>query len=212
MRAEALTRKAWVLARRGLWSEATTSLREELLFVARRSENVDDLVRALAVTAMMDQAVGDLPSALRSVREIEEITRDDPSSRWPAIPEAVSGMATTGATESARAFLKGAELPIPREKASLALAYGILEETEERTEQALSHYEEAVDLWEALGNMPYLADALFGVGRCLIVLGEPTEAIDRLEEALKLFKQLDAGPSVTRTEAWLERARASFRT
>jgi hypothetical protein len=50
--------------------------------------------------------------------------------------------------------------------------------------------------------------ALAGAGRCLLELGEPSDATSRLREARERYASLGAGPLVSEMDALLERATA----
>jgi len=77
---------------------------------------------------------------------------------------------------------------------------GMILARQERWEGAKSSFEEAISLARAM-SYPYAeARALYEYGVLRSRQGEPSQARERLEEALAIFRQLGAGKDVERTE------------
>ena len=69
-------------------------------------------------------------------------------------------------------------------------------------------YTEAAERWREFGNVPELAYALLGQGRCLAALGKP-EAEEPLREAKELFASMGYKPALAETEALLAETAAA---
>lgn len=84
----------------------------------------------------------------------------------------------------------------------------MLAEIEGAHEAALERYEDAAALWEAFPSVLEHGHALAGAGRCLLALGRPVEAAERLREARGRYSSLGAPPLVAGVDDLLERATA----
>ena len=73
---------------------------------------------------------------------------------------------------------------------------------------AATAYADAATQWRRFGDLPELAYALLGQGRCLVALGMP-EADSPLGEARDLFTAMGYAPAVSETDALLHRATAT---
>lgn len=70
------------------------------------------------------------------------------------------------------------------------LGWGSALSTAERYQEAIVHYQTALDLARRLGSEPYVARCLNNMGVILRRQGKPQEALELYEEALELFRHL----------------------
>ncbi len=90
----------------------------------------------------------------------------------------------------------------------MASARATLAEAERDHETAVERYEDAALRWAAFPSVLEHALALAGAGRCLLALGRPNEAAERLGVARQLYASLEAAPLVGEADDLLARATA----
>jgi tetratricopeptide (TPR) repeat protein len=73
---------------------------------------------------------------------------------------------------------------------------------------AVEGYAQAAERWEQFGVVPEHAFALLGQGRCLIALGQPTEATHVLQQAREIFAALEAAPALAEADTLISQAAA----
>jgi hypothetical protein len=97
---------------------------------------------------------------------------------------------------------------VPIDRHALASARAQLAEAGGDRAAAAELYRDAVERWRELGNVPELAYALLGQGRCLAALGQPG-AEEPLREAKELFTSMGYKPALAETEALLAETAAA---
>jgi class 3 adenylate cyclase/tetratricopeptide (TPR) repeat protein len=201
---------ALVLLHRGRPADAAPLL-ERFVPVAREAGDPQVVVPALSAAARLAVARDELPSALELVRELESRTRTGASLYRPNyLTDVVAIAHAAGAPEVAAAFLEAEYRSTGRMAHSVVAARAVAAEATGELEDALVLYEDAAARWERHGFVLGRAEALHGVGRCLVALGRPQEATTPLRDARELFAQLDAQPAVERVDDLL--AQATSRT
>lgn len=75
-------------------------------------------------------------------------------------------------------------------------------------DEASGLYGDVAERWREYGHVPVRAQALLGLGRCLVQAGAAAEASAPLGEARTVFSGLRARPLLDETDAWLARATA----
>jgi class 3 adenylate cyclase/tetratricopeptide (TPR) repeat protein len=202
----ALTQKALVLLERGRTEEAAP-LVDDVLPRAREAKDLQVLVPALATSAALAVAAGQLASAEALAREVEEITREGAAGmRARHLPELVSIALVSGASDTAHRLLHANYFDAGRPAHAVVAARAVVAEFNDKPAEALELYEDAAARWSEYGSVLERANALFGAGRALIALGRPHEATARLQEARTLYQDLGATPSVGRVDDALARA------
>jgi tetratricopeptide (TPR) repeat protein len=181
--------RALVLERRGDPDGATVVV-EHVLPKAKASANLQLLVPALAVAALVAEAHGDGGSALGFVHEMLELTRGR-SDRHRALflPEVTRICTKMTAFDLAHELAEGLTVDLGRIGCARTAAAAVLAEAEERVPEALALYEQAATRWRDFGSIPGRAEALLGQARCLISLGE-RGAEEPLTEARDLFASM----------------------
>jgi predicted ATPase/class 3 adenylate cyclase len=202
----ALSYKAQVLVRRGAVDEAA-SLAEEVLPRARSIDDSQVLAPALTVAALIEQARGHVSAALTLVAELAETTRDP--FRANQVADAVRICWAAGRLPLARELLNEHPVAMTRHRYVLLTAEAVVSEAEGHLEQAVQQYANAADRWADYGFVLERAQALLGLGRCLVALSRRGDAVDALQQARELFIGLGAGPLVFETDALLTTDRAS---
>jgi class 3 adenylate cyclase/tetratricopeptide (TPR) repeat protein len=193
----ALSYKAHVLVRQGAVDEAA-SLTEEVMPRARSIGDPQVLAPALAVAALIEEARGRSPGALRLVEELAETTRDP--FRANHATDAVRICSAAGRLSLARQLLDGFPVAMSRHRYALVAAEAILSEAEGQVEQAAQGYAKAADGWSDYGFVLERALALLGLGRCLVALGREGNAANALRLAREVFAGLGARPLLLETD------------
>jgi hypothetical protein len=80
--------------------------------------------------------------------------------------------------------------------AGVVAAQAMVSEAVGETRSAADGYADAVARWAGFGMVPEEAYALAGLGRCLLLLGETEEGIERLREARAIWHRLRATPRI----------------
>jgi hypothetical protein len=97
---------------------------------------------------------------------------------------------------------------LTRDRNSVLGAQAVLAEIEGDHAGAVELYDEAAGRWRSFPHMLEQGQARTGAGRCLLALGRPSEASERLREARQLFSGLGAAPLVVEVDELLGRATA----
>jgi hypothetical protein len=184
--------RARVLAYRK--GEAARQFCESVLERARPLENAPLVLQAALAAALARLAAGDRPGTGALVREVLDMTREDPEVRADDLPTLSRLAVDAGATDLAVELLGGMEdHRLERYRLALMSARAIVDEARGELRVALDTYGEAADAWARWGHFVEEAYALLGSGRCLIGLGRTEEARDRLGAARTMFAHLGAG-------------------
>jgi tetratricopeptide (TPR) repeat protein len=206
----AANQHALVLLQRGEL-EAAAELLEKFVPVAREIGDAQVLVPALAASAQLAVARGDVAAAVGFAREVETRTRTGASMYRPLhLPGLVAIALAGGADDVASAFLETEYGPAARVAHSFVAARAVAAEAAGTFEDALRLYEDAAAGWNDYGFVLGRAEALHGAGRCLVALGRPQQAVTPLREAHAAFARLDARPGTERVDDTL--AAAASRT
>jgi tetratricopeptide (TPR) repeat protein len=188
------------------------ALRDEFLPRARRSQDPQVLVPALATAALIEKSRGNPAVAVGFVEELGEATRLGQGCRamWRAkhLQEVFRVCAATGANALAASLLNGIEVIAPRHRHAVHTAQAVLAEAQGQLEPALALYEEAAERWAEYGFVLEQGQALLGAGRCLLALQHPDRAARSLQKAQEIFESLGARPLVAEAEPLLEQAGA----
>jgi tetratricopeptide (TPR) repeat protein len=191
---------ALVLLHRGQAAEAAPLL-EQFVPVAREAGDPQVLVPALAVSAKLAAANGDLLEAAELAREVETRTRTGAALYRPTyLPDLVAIALAGGAPDVAAAFLETEYLSTGRPAASAASARAFAAEERGALDDALALYEQAENGWAAYGSVLGRAEALHGIGRCLVALGDAQRALPALRSARELLAELRAQPALERVD------------
>jgi class 3 adenylate cyclase/tetratricopeptide (TPR) repeat protein len=189
----ALTYRARVLVLRGQ-TRGGGLARDRFLAGARQSGDLQVLVPALAVAALVDDAEEARGSAVALVRELERSTRDYAGWRAHELPAAVRVCAGAGELDLAERLLEGPAEIVGRDRNQSLSARAVLAEARGETERAAALYGEAAARWAEFGHALERALALLGHGRCLTATDRSDEAAGPLAEAEAAFALLAASP------------------
>jgi class 3 adenylate cyclase/tetratricopeptide (TPR) repeat protein len=180
-----LTYKGIVLALRGALTEAA-ALRDAFLPQAREAADPQVLVPALAAAALIEEASGNLPAALKLVDEVEQATSD--RADWTRLLFApiclrisvAAGAVAVGERLLDRPHARGARL-----EPALVAGRAIVAEARDELDKAASLYADAAKQW-ANYEFPFeQAHALLGHWRC-------TGDEESLRDARAIFVRLGA--------------------
>jgi class 3 adenylate cyclase/tetratricopeptide (TPR) repeat protein len=202
----AAPQKALVFLQRGDVEQAATIM-DETLPAARGAGDLQVLVPALAVAAMVASSTGNHRDAALLAREVETVTQVGATAyRARYLPQLVSIAVAANAKDVAEALLATEYHDIGRVGHAVVQARAASDEGNGKPEQALALYEDAAARWADHGFALGRAESLFGAGRCLLALGRTNEASARLHQAREVFSGLGAAPAVARIDVALARA------
>jgi class 3 adenylate cyclase/tetratricopeptide (TPR) repeat protein len=194
--------RARVLAHRQ--GEAARQFCESVLERARPLENAPPVLQAAVAAALSRLASGDRPGTIALVREVLDMTREDAELRASELPTLARLVAAAGATDLATDLLEGMEgLRLERYRLARMSARAILDEARGDLQRAMETYEEAAQAWAGWGHAVEQAYALLGSGRCLLGLGRPGDARERLNAAQTMFARLGDGQALAELDALL---------
>jgi tetratricopeptide (TPR) repeat protein len=190
-----VTYKAIVLALRGALSEAA-ALRDEFLPQAREALDPQVLVPALTAAALIEEASGNLPGALKLVEEVELATRD--RADWTRLLHApiclrisvAAGAVSVGEPLLDRPNARGARL-----EPALVAGHAIVAENRGEIDEAGKLYADAAKRWENYEFPFEQAHALLGHWRCTGDEGSLREAHAILERLGAVVPQATAEES-----------------
>jgi hypothetical protein len=141
----------------------------------------------------MAAANGDLGAAVERLGELEERSRSGAGLYRPLqLPRIVSIALDAGKRELANTFLETPYPPAARVVNSVLAARAVAAEHDGAFADALASHEHAATGWAEYGFVLGRAEALHGVGRCFVALGQPGRATAPFDEAQSLFGQLGA--------------------
>jgi hypothetical protein len=201
-----MPQKALVLLLRGRTADAVP-LVEESVLRAREASDPQVLVHALAAAAALALARDQPGEAAQFAAEVEAATRVGAATyRARYLPEFVAIAMAAGRPELAAALLESDYHSTGRTAHSVIAARAVLAEGTGDFEAALTLHEEAAARWAEHGFVLGRAQSLLGLGRCVLALGRPHEAVAPLQTARTLFQELGAEPSVRAVDDVLGRA------
>jgi len=204
----ALSFKARVLLLRGDMPSAAR-LAKDFLPRARQSGDPQVLGPALAIAAVLEHATGEIDAALRLVEEFDARIDLRAKSRIQELPEVVRVCAAAGAITQATALLAVPQHPAARSRHSLVTARAVVAEASCELEQAAALYAEADRSWADFGFKLERGQALLGLARCRVSLGQRKEATAALVKASNIFTALGAQPLIADVDELLSEATAS---
>jgi hypothetical protein len=197
----ATTYGAQVLRWRGELADAA-ALMADILPGAREVEDPQVLGPALVASALIEEALGDLPSAKGRIEEWHTVTRDRPYFRAQSLTDAVRIACTSGDTALAERLREGVITAAERDRLSDLTAQAVIAEARGEAAAAAAAYREAASAWSDFGCVFEHGLALLGLGRC-------TATREPVEEARAVFVRLGAPPLVTESDELLRRDRSA---
>jgi class 3 adenylate cyclase/tetratricopeptide (TPR) repeat protein len=205
-RIEARSVQLDLLGKRGERAQADAA--EQLSATARGTGEPQQIAGAFAAAAQLMLADGHNEQAKALLEELERTsgTRDDPYYA-AQLPELVRCALALGDPGLASRLVAGVEPRTPLQQHALGACSAALAEAAGDHAAAAVAYAEAARRWRQFGDVPELAYALLGQGRCLIALGTPG-ADGPLREARELFTAMGYAPAGNETEKLLQRATA----
>ena len=157
------------------------------------------LAMAVAAATNVMLAAGETTQAIMLLEELDGTggTRDDPYYA-AQLPDLVRYSLAVGASELADRLVTGVEPRTPLQRNALAASRAAIKEVANDRAGAAAAYAEAAMRWREFGDIPELAYALLGRGRCLRFLGA-CDAQTYLSEASELFGSMGYRPAMAET-------------
>jgi tetratricopeptide (TPR) repeat protein len=195
-----------VLVRRG--SSDGAAYESETLPRALEIDDDQVVVPALRVAGLGRIARGDPRGAVAAIEELESRMGDRPGSRGWLLDESADVCRVTGAAGTLGRLLEGYTPHMTRDRNCVVGATAALAELGGDLEGAVEGYDEAAGRWKEFPHVLQHGLSLLGAGRCLLELGRPNEAGERVRSAREVFGRLGAAPLVAEADGLLERATA----
>jgi len=160
--ATVLLTQAQVLLYRGRTDEAA-AIQERLIGLAREIEDLQVLVPALAVTALVERAQGRTSQAVALIDEIDHLTKEHHGWRARSMPTAVRVLISADEVDAAHELLSEMEAGAARDRHSLLTAKAIVTEATGGLEEARGLYSQAAQRWADYGFVLEHGQAFLGV-------------------------------------------------
>jgi class 3 adenylate cyclase/tetratricopeptide (TPR) repeat protein len=160
------------------------------------------------VAALSRLARGDLDGAVSLVEEADELLRGFIGYRSLLLPGSAPVCLAAANADLLRSLIDQSTEHVTRNANSVVAARAALAEIEGDHATAFDVYEDAAGRWGAFPSVLEHGHALAGAGRCLLELGEPSDATTRFRAARERYASLGAAPLVAEMDALLERATA----
>ena len=176
---------------------------------ARETGEPELMVMGFAAAAAHMLSGGHHERAKAVLEELERLgeTRADPYYA-AALPGLVRCALELGEPALAARLIAGVEPRTPLQQHGLATGLAELAEAAGDPATAATGYADAAAHWRKFGDLPELASALLGEGRCLVALGTPG-ADAPLREARELLTTMGYAPASSETDTLLQRAEAT---
>jgi len=204
-----LPRQAHVLALRGRSSEAA-ALEQRYLVLARDIANLQVLVPALTVAAVVRAGIGDSAGVSELGRELARSTEGSPGWRARHLPDMVRALVAGQQLELATELLVAdSDVFSARDRHSALMAKAIVSEAGGQSEEVGDLYHQATQRWADYGFVLEEAQAYLGLARCLIALGDRGAATEPLHRARAVFEGLGAGPLLSEVDGYLGEMQAA---
>lgn len=195
-----------VLTRRGQLEQAI-ELSRATITRTRASEDPQLLGQVLCAAAALHLAAGDHTTAHGLLEELEQTERS--ISEYAAIlPEAARSALALHQPELARRLAdRVPPKPMLRETALLTVD-ALIAGHERRHTDAEARFAAAAQAWQRLQTPWEQAHALLGQARCLLAVGRPADAAEKIHTARELFNAMGATLALAEADTVLERASA----
>jgi class 3 adenylate cyclase/tetratricopeptide (TPR) repeat protein len=199
----ALTERARVLVHRSKFREAA-ALEDDFLPRARQIGDPQVLLPALATAALIEQARGDLPEAVRLMEELDRAAPAGKPERAVALPDALRVCAMAKAIGLGERLTEAIAETTKRAAHTIVTADAVMAEARGELERAAGRYADAAEHWGEFGFLLERGHSLLGAGRCLLGVSRSREAAEKLEGSREIFGGLRARPLIAEADALLE--------
>jgi hypothetical protein len=191
-----------ILAQRGNGKLATA--RAELVFA--RLQNLSQIqfnTIGMAAVSLAWRASAELDRACAVVSELEQVPFVRQDLAYVALlPELVRTAIACGDLSLAGRLPKEIDGPYPVHRNAVVASNAALAEAQGDARHAERYYAQSARGWRLVGNIPELAFALLGQGRCALVGNEGAAGV-LLLEARDIFTRLGARPALAETDRLL---------
>ena len=152
----------------------------------------------LALAAIAQTAVGKARSAAPLLAELERVPNVKHTLDYlRTLPDLVRVAIAAGDPDLGTRLADGLEPVYQLDRYALLTARALLAERHDKRAEAADLFTQAADRWEQFEVPWEQAQALLGKGRCLLILGRPTEAQQPLKAAREISASLGAKPVLT---------------
>jgi class 3 adenylate cyclase/tetratricopeptide (TPR) repeat protein len=192
-----------LLAHRG--EKARSAAAEQLAALAGSTGVPWEIGFGLGAAAQHLLSAGRLERAASLLHELAQV--EGVLSSYSLLPELVRCAVASSGPELAARMADAFEPNTPLREHALVAARAVLAEAAGDVADASTLYAEAAERWEEFGNVPELAFAQVGHGRCLVALARPSPEVP-LVRARELFASMGYKPALAETDALLAESAA----
>jgi class 3 adenylate cyclase/tetratricopeptide (TPR) repeat protein len=176
---------------------------------SRTSAQAQAIAQAFPPAAAFFLAAGRSTDALALLAELERTPNVRHGPEFVAnLPELVRSALTAGDPDLAARLADGVAPIYPMHEHALVTARALIRERDGSHAVAAELFADAAERWERFGIPWERAQALLGLGRCLVELGRREEAAEPLQRAREIFGSLGAKPAIVEADRLLESANA----
>jgi ATP/maltotriose-dependent transcriptional regulator MalT len=168
---------------------------ERVLSYARQ-QDLQELVPALGVAALIAQMRGEMNVAVDLVDELVTATRHNAPWRSHYLPTLVRILITAGEVVEAQSMIEDIDVTATRHRNCILSAQAIVAEATGDNVEAYRLYEEAGRAWLDYRFLLEEGQAHLGLARCLIALSRGEDAVPKLRQASGIFDRLKARPLI----------------
>jgi tetratricopeptide (TPR) repeat protein len=184
--------------------QAAKALEGSFIQLARDVGDLQVLVPALVVGAMINSTLGEASAAESLIQELAQ--RTDGNHNWRAhhLGDVVRVLLSQRQVDRAEELVVTvSDVPLTRDQHSVVTARALMAEAKGDMEEALVLFGDAAQRWNEYGHVLEHAQALAGAGRCLLALGRTDEASRSLQGAREIFVGLGATPLIAALDGYL---------
>ena len=188
-----------VLARRGRFVE-TVPHAAWLVETARATGSVEDFAGGFPAAALAQFGGGHKDEARALLRELDAVPLVGKETSYASgLADMVRIALAAGDEDLADRLAAAVQQVTPYHAHALRTAQALLAEHRGDHKAAADLFRDAAERWESFGVVWECAQALLGLGRCLLALSSPDAEV-HLREAREVFVRLKAGPLIERTD------------
>jgi len=170
----------------------------------RDADEIQHMAEAFVTSASIRLQDGAPAEAIRLLSELEHTPRiRREQTYWVNLVDAVRTALAAGAPDVAERLVHGLDPVYPLHQHATKTVEALLAERRGDFAQAAEAFADAAGRWKGFEVPWERAQALLGLGRCLIALGRASEAAVPLRQAGQIFASLRAKPAIAEADALL---------
>jgi len=184
--------------------DQAVAMQGRLVALARDIGDLQVLIPALAVAALIEQAQDHTKQSVALIAELDHLTSEHHGWRARYLPSVVRVLISAGQVSEAETFMTGMQVYAARDQHCLLTGQALVSEAAGSIEKARDLHQEAAQRWADYGFLLEEGQAHLGLARCLIALGDREAAADPLLKARPIFTKLQARALSSEVDTHLE--------